>query len=376
MARVCSTERYLPGAGLFRSGSRPGFEGIKMKRLILFVAVALAFTAAGVRSQTKAKVPAPKKGAPSVSDLVLQGKIPEAVKLAAKSPLAAESALNSLFAAADTQIALRDLSKAQETLDAAQKFADACDKTGRIKDIPRDALKGRQLRLQGIQLSDQKDFAKAEAFLRQALQISKQAKDPSLEAGVHNNLGYALRNMNLLEEAAREFETARLLAEEQKDDLRAGSYNFNLGEVLNQLKRLDAAMEAFKRSAEQNKAASRPNIQAKAVFMQAVVADKLHSNTDESLKLFQEAESMFEKLGDDLNVGWCFFLMGEHVAYTMDFRKAADFAEKGLPFFVKSADKAALLRSYEFLTDMHGRLGNTQKAEAYKKQAADLSIKK
>lgn len=353
-----------------------------MKNRLFLLAAALALLVANGQPQGQKTKATPKTKATSaatavsISDLVLHGKIPEAVKLAVKSPLAAESALNSLMAAADGQIVLRKITEAKTTLDAAQNFVDACDKTGQVKNLPRDALKGRGLRLQGIVLSDQKEYGNAEATLRQALEISRKAQDKALEAGVHNNLGFALRNMERLEEAAKEFDTARQIAEEQKDDLRAGSSNFNLGEVLFQLNRLDTALAAFKRSAEQNKAASQPSIEARALFMQGRVSSGLDARSPEAIKLFQEAESIFEKLGDDRNAAWSFYFMGEHAAYSMDFKRAKDFGEKALPFLTKVGDKAGLQQCYAFLSDICNHLGDTPMAEKYKKQAEELTIKK
>jgi tetratricopeptide (TPR) repeat protein len=342
--------------------------------LILFAATAQPQTKSGAAA-SKAKATA-KTPAETMAELIMQGKVPEAAKLAAKSPAAAGSALNSLMSSADAQIAMRKTAEAQATLDAAQSFVDACDKTGKVKDIPRDALKGRQVRLQGIQFSDQQDFAKSEAFLRQALQISKNVKDPVLEAAVHNNLGYALQSMDLLEDAVKEYDAARQMADEQKDNLRSGSANFNLGEVLYQLKRLDPALVAFKRAAEKSRAASRPDIEALATRKQAVVMAAQNPRNAESIRLFQEAETMFEKLGDHQNSGWTYYLMGDHVAYSMNFRLAAEYGEKALAFLTKTNQKPSLQSCYEFLGDMYGRLGDIPKAEKYKKQAKELEVKK
>jgi tetratricopeptide (TPR) repeat protein len=363
-----------------------------MKKHFLSIAVVLALTVVAGATQTRQTKAGETKAKPAktgekvqaagkadatpMPDLILGGKVAEAVKLALKSPAAAAAAVKSLMDSADAQISRRKIPEALATLEAAQKFVDACDRAGGIKALPREALKGRQVRLQGIMLSDQREFAKAEAFLMQALQISKKIKDPVLEAGVHNNLGYALRNQQLLEEAAKEFDTARQMAEEQKDDLRAGSYNFNLGEVLQKLGRLDPALAAFKRSAEQNKAASRSDIQARAILMQATVIGSKDSRSPEVLMLYREAASMFEKLGDNQNLGWTLYLIGDHIAYTMDFRTAAEYGEKALPFLAKADDKAGLQRCYELLTDLFGRLSEPQKAEKYKKLAEELAIKK
>ena len=312
----------------------------------------------------------------AIAELVTKGKIDEAVKLAVKTPAAAVEAVYNMMAEADDQISLRRIPGARGTLEAAEQFAQACEKTGKVKDLPLDALRGRQVRLQGIMLSDQKEYPKAEAYLRQALQISTKAKDPVLEAGVHNNLGYALANQQLLEEAAREFDTARQMAEEQKDDLRAGSYNFNLGDVLYRLGRMNPSLSAYQRSAVQNKAASRPSIEARAVLMQAVVQNRISSSNPEVSKLFLEAASMFEKLGDDLYTGRSLYYYADNVAYTMDFRRAAEYGEKALTFLTKAGETADLERCYTFLGDMYARLGDVVTSEQYKKLAKELEIKK
>jgi len=332
--------------------------------------------------QTKSEKPAQKSKtvektpAASVADLVLQGKTADAVKLAGKSPLAAAGAMKTLMATSDSQIAQRKTTEAQATLDAAQKFLEACDKAGTVKDLPREALKGRQFRLQGIQLSNQGDYAKAEAFLRQALQISKDVKDPVLEMGIHHNLGYALQSMDLLEEATKEYDAALQMAEVQKDDLRAGITNFNLGETLYRLKRLDAAMAAYKRAAEKSKASSQPDIVAMATRKQAVVLAAQDPRNAEAVRTFQEAESMFEKLGDNQNAGWTYFLLADTYAYAMNFRQAAETGEKALTFLTKADNKASLQRCYELLSDMYGRLGDIPKSEKFKKDAQNLEIKK
>ncbi len=274
-----------------------------MNKRILFLVAAFSILVTHGQTQTKTSKPAKSAQAAKVasgealSEMVLQGKIPEAVRLASKSPATAGEALNKLMASADAQIALRKHTNAQETLEAAQKFLEACDKARGFKDLPREALRGRQFRLQGIQLSNEKDFAKAEAFLRQALQVSKELKDPAFEAGVHNNLGYALENMDLMEEAAKEYETASKMAEEQKDNLRGGLYNFNWGTVLRKLKRLEPALAAFNRAADQNKAAGQTDIEARAILMQAVVTGAIDSHSLRSHGPFPKGRGHVRKTG-------------------------------------------------------------------------------
>jgi tetratricopeptide (TPR) repeat protein len=353
-----------------------------MKIPYVCMAGALTFFAATGHPQTKGKAEAPqakaaaKTSAATIADLVMQGKVPEAAKLAVKSPAAAESAMHSLMASADTQIAARKTADAQATLEAAQKFMEACDKAGSGKTLPREALKGRQMRFEGIQFSNQQDYAKSEAFLRQALQISKNVKDPVLEAAVHNNLGFALQGLDLLEEALKEYDTARQMADEQKDDVRSGSANFNMGEVLYQLRRLEPALIAFKRAAEKSRAASRPDIEGLAIRKQAVVLGAQDPRSQEAVRLFQEAETLFEKIGDQQNAGWTYYMLGDHIAYSMNFRLAAEYGEKALTLLAKGNNQPNLKRCYEFLGDMYGRLGDIPKAEKFKKQAQDLEIKK
>jgi tetratricopeptide (TPR) repeat protein len=197
-----------------------------------------------------------------------------------------------------------------------------------------------------------------------------------LEAAVHNNLGYALQSMDLLEDAVKEYDTARQMADEQKDNLRSGSANFNLGEVLYQLKRLDPALVAFKRAAEKSRAASRPDIEALAIRKQAVVMNAQDRRSAEAIRVFQEAETLFEKIGDHQNAGWTYYQMGDSLAYNMSFQQAAEYGEKALTLLTKANYKPGLQRCYEFLGDMYGRLGDIPKAEKYKKQAKELEIKK
>ncbi|MBM3792118.1 MAG: hypothetical protein FJW35_17455, partial [Acidobacteria bacterium] len=100
-------------------------------------------------------------------ELVQQGKIAEAVKVARKSPDGATTALRQLMEASDLHVTNRKIEEAVATLAAAAKFADAYDKAAKTQ-TPRAALQGRQLRLQGIQESDRQDYADAEATLKKA----------------------------------------------------------------------------------------------------------------------------------------------------------------------------------------------------------------
>src|SRR5437867_5293279 len=160
----------------------------------------------------------------SAKDLVLQGKTSEAVRLAMKTPTGVAETLKSLLETADTQVTERLLAQAQSTLDAADRFVAECTKVRKTPQVSAEGLKGRKLRLQGILLSDQKEYTKAEAALKEALEISQKTHDLFLEAGARNNLGYALMMMGKGEDAVKEFIAARDIAESQKDPLRAGSY--------------------------------------------------------------------------------------------------------------------------------------------------------
>jgi tetratricopeptide (TPR) repeat protein len=347
-----------------------------MKYRILLAAAALMLFPTILPAQAKKLTSVAPGMKLSISELVIKHQIEDAVKLALKDPLAAEAALNSLMGTIDTHVVNFRISDALTTLSSAQEFVEACDKTGQIKKLPREALMGRHLRVQGILLNDQKEFAKAVDMLRQALRISQTAQDAGLEAGVRNNLGFALQNQNLLDEASKEFDAARRIAEEQKDDLRAGSYNFNLGTTLRDLSQNDAALAAFKRSAAQNKTAGRADLEARAVLMQGVITGRMNPKGEEALKLFTSAEAMFEKIGDDKNAGWSYYLMGDHQQNTMDYKKAAEFAEKALPFLTKADDKPGLRSCYDLLGKLYGFMNDKAKAENYKKMADQLTAKK
>jgi tetratricopeptide (TPR) repeat protein len=245
-----------------------------------------------------------------------------------------------------------------------------------VKDLPKAALKGRQLRLQGIVLSDNLDFTKALEVLNQALLVSKPAKDLALEAGIHNNLGYARQKVDSLDEAAHEFDTARKIAEDQKDDLRAGSYNFNLGTVFLDEEKFDAALAAFQRSAEQNKKAAQASLEARAILMQARVITKTDPKNAEITRLFQDAATRFEKLGDAANAGLSYFLLAGNAQANGDFRKTADLAEKALPFWTKTGNNLGLEECYKLLALMYNTLGELPKAEKYNKLANEIAVKK
>jgi tetratricopeptide (TPR) repeat protein len=343
-----------------------------IRRFLLFLAAFTVLTSAGQAQAQKSKAAEAVPPA-SISDLVLQGKTNDALKLAVKTPAGLDGAWTSLFTSIDTQIVIRNLNDAQKNLDATKAFADACVKSKQVKVVPMDAIQGRQLRLNGIRLSDNKEFVKATDALKEALQLSKKAQDRALEAGVHNNLGFALQQQGQLPDAEKEYDLARRIAEDIKDYLRAGSSNFNLGMVLFDQQKFEDAKSAFARATEQNRAAGQARIEARSILMQGRVAGRLNTKTDDAVKFYQEAQSKFEKIGDDSNVGWCYYLMGEHSGFGGDFVKCAQYVEKGIPYFIKADDKESLRRSYDFLGLIYATMGEKEKADKYSKLAGDVA---
>ena len=345
-----------------------------MRKALIVSILGLGCLLPGVFAQKKgAKAPA---AAPALQDLIAQGKLPDAVRIAQKNPTFVAPALKSLIDAADLQITERRIPDARSGMEKAKSFVEALSK-GKTPAGPLEPISGRLARIAGIELIDTRQYVKAEAKLREALELSRKAGDKVLEAGVHNNLGVALRARSdsdeKSEEAAKEFDTARKMAEEQKDSLRAGSYNFNLGQALLQLGRPSAALDAFKRSAEQNQAAGKANLQARAIMFQAVSLSRIDAVGSEPIKLFDTAHRMFLTAGDDQNAGWALVLMADHLAYGSKFRESASAAERALPFLTKAKDNGGLLRCYTLLGDMYGRLEDQKKAELYKQKAAGLS---
>jgi tetratricopeptide (TPR) repeat protein len=331
--------------------------------------------------QKKAAKTPPAKSAPTLDQLVFAGKIPEAVRLATKTPESVNALLKGTFAQVDVQITDRKLPQAQTALESIDKFLSAYGAANKGKEISADAVKGRILRIQGIQLTDQKQYAKSEEVLRKALEFSKKANDGTLEGGIHNNLGVALQSQTQpegevkLEAAAREFDAARQIAEEQKDVLRGAAYNFNLGRALQRLNRPTPALEALRRSAEQSKSASKPDIEARAILYQGVSLGIINIAGDEALKYFTLAERMFESQGDNVNAAGSYRLMADHMAYQGKFPEAAAAGERAIPLFTAAADKARLLECYEFLVDMYNRSKapeDKEKAEKFKKLADEL----
>ncbi len=345
---------------------------LKRFSLVLGCICVLSVWAGG---QKKIASPRPAKPIPEVYELILQGKIAEAVRLTSKSVPQAEGAVNKLFDMVDAQIVDREITKAQATLKSAESFLDAYAKAVPGKSISGNALKGRNLRIQGIKLNDAKEYGKAESTLRQALAVSLEAKDARLEGGIRNNLGFAMQAQGKLEDAVKEFEAARDIAEKQNDQLRAGSYNFNLGRTFFQLGRMDSALAAYKRSADQNKAAAKPDLEARATMMAGIAQSRQDSFTPEAMKYFQLAFKLFDQIGDKRNAAWCLYLMGDHTAYTQRFADAAAYGEKAVPLLKASNDTDALQKVYEFLSDMYGRTGAKDKSDQYRQLADEIARK-
>jgi tetratricopeptide (TPR) repeat protein len=352
-----------------------------MDKVLLALMLIAGILQPAVSAQDKSSGAKTRKGAPTLEELILQKRTKDAVRQAAKSADAAAATSRALMAKADLQVTDRQIKEAEATLAALDQFAAAYAKARKREVVPPELIRGRLLRLEGIKLVDAKEFAKGETVLRQALELSSKANDTVLEAGIHNNLGVALRYLadgsaEKLENAAQEFDTARKMAEEQKDPLRAGSYNFNLGQVLLSQKRAQAALDAFKRSAEQSKQASNAGVEARATLYQAISLGRINAVSLEPLKFFDQAHKMFAALGDDRNAGWSLYLMGDHIAYSLKFKEAASAGERALPFLTRADDKEGLQRCYTFLADMHGRAGNKAAAERYQKLAAELDSEK
>lgn len=323
------------------------------------------------------EAPAASKKTTTVESLILAGKAKEAANLAKKTKGSFDEAITKLLSDVDNQITGRKIEEAQKTITAADIFLNAYAAVDKAKVLPRDAVQGRMLRIEGIQLNDKKEYEKGEAVLRQALEISQKAKDPLLEAGVHNNLGYALRYQDKTAEAFKEFSTAAQMAESQKDNLRAGSYNINLGEI--QLRRDSAAdaIESFKRAVEQNRAAGQPEREARALYMQATALSQMDLMGGSSvilkqaLPLYKQAVDIYEKLGNERNASLTWFTMAEKLAITKQWDQAAAYAEKALPYYVKARDRSGQHSCYTLLANAYKQLRNNAKAVQNLKLAND-----
>jgi len=336
----------------------------------LFLSSGLVFATAD-----KAKTQAAPTITAKVESLMLTGEVKEAARLAAKNKGAFDEVMAKLISDVDDQITDRKIEEASKTITALNAFLNAYVENNKAEDLLQEAVKGRLLRVEGIQLSDNGEYEKAEGILRQAMDLSQKAKDPVLEAGLHNNLGYALRNLKKEAEAVTEFNIAAQMAESQKDDLRAGSYNLNLGETLFLRDIPEKALVAFRKAADQNHAAGQPEREARAVFMQAAALDQLDLGSRNTrvlkqiLELYQQAEEIYAKLGEERNAAISWYRMAEKVSRAAKWDQAAAYGEKALPYFVKVADRAAQHACYTILADAYKGLRNTVKAEQNAKLA-------
>src|SRR5262249_1014301 len=133
----------------------------------------------------------------------------------------------------------------------------------------------------------------------------------------------------------------------------------------------EQAFEAFKRSATQNQAADNASIRARALLWQGRSLSAVNAVGAEPIKLFQEAQKLFEKLGDDDNSGWSYYYMADHIAYSFNFKQAAAFGESAIPPFERARDKKGLASTCELLADMYARLKDEKKSASYKKRALE-----
>jgi tetratricopeptide (TPR) repeat protein len=324
-------------------------------------------------AHTQAKKAAPKaEAAPGAEDLILAGKTQEAIRLTSKIPAKANEAIKNLAAKADMQVTDRKIAEAEQTLKSASEFGKAYTKIVKGAKLQLDPILGRQMRIEGIKLNDSKEYAKAEAKLQEALKLSQQIPDAGLECGIHNNLGYAIEFQGRIEDAAKEYDRARLMAETQKDMWRAASYNFNLGRMYIALKKFEEALNVFRRMSEQAQAAGKDDLLARSYHWQGVSLGKINLVSSDAVPFFDKAAKLFIKLGDSGNAGRTLLQMGDHKAYSQDFDGAAKVVEQAVPYIVQADDKQSLLQCYGFLQDMYAKLKNTEKAAKYQKLVNEL----
>jgi tetratricopeptide (TPR) repeat protein len=336
----------------------------------------------GFAPADKAKNPAASKAPSTVESLILAGKYKDAARMADKTQGAFDEAMTKLLADVDNNILDRKFEETQKILNALEPFLNAYAAVDKAKALPRDAVKGRALRVEGIQLNDKGEYEKAETVLRQALEIGQKTQDPMLEAGIRNNLGYALRNLKKLPEAAKEFGAAAQVAESRKDNLRAGSYNLNLGETQLEQDMPEKALVTFRNAADQNRSAGRPDREARAVFMQATALDQLDMKGGNAtilkqiLELYKQAEEMYEKLGNERNAALSWYRMADKSSRSKKWDQAAVSGEKALPYYVKAGDRIGQHACYTILADAYKALGKTAKAEQNSKLANDTKEQK
>jgi tetratricopeptide (TPR) repeat protein len=341
-----------------------------INQLLAGLTLALICVIPGSAQDPKTKVPDATR---DIVSLVLEGRIHQAVRTATESPGSAETALRKLMESVDLQITGRKIAEAETTLQAAATFLEEFEKADSKWEVAgaSDAIHGRRLRLKGIRLNDQKEYVLAETELRRALEISRRARDKVLEAGIHNNLGYALQFQEKLEEAMAEFESARQMAEAQKDDLRAGSYNFNLGQVLLSLGKPETALQAFQRAEAQNHTAGQTSVEARSIMFEGVTLMRSDPANPEILKRLEKARELFEKLGDDRNAGRTLSLAAENLVGFSRFAEAARYGEMAIPYLKKAGDVVALRTCYVLLSGVYVRLKDPEKSEQYRKLAAE-----
>ena len=321
----------------------------------------------------------------SLEQLILQSRTAEALAYAVKSPQEVPAAAKAILASSDQDVTDQRPDAAAVKLDALSSFLDAYDKGSKGTAVPREGVEGRRLRVQGIQLSNRKEPGKAEPVLRKALELARKAGDGFLEAGVHNNLGYALLSLadeddknaaSRLEEAAKEFHEARSLAGAQEDPFRAGSYGFNLGQAQLRLQHFDDAAASFKLAAGNFLVAGKESLQARSMLYQGIALAGGNPITQEPLALYDDASRIFDKLGEDSYTGWSLFLKSEFLARAQLYAEAARTAERAELFLVKTGPKDRLAACYFLLSEAHTRLGNAERAEQYRQRLRDLGIAK
>jgi len=329
----------------------------------LFLSSGLVFaTADKAKTQTASTITA------KIESLILAGEVKEAARLAEKNKGAFDEVMAKLISDVDDQVTDRKIGEAKNKITAIDAFLDAYAAVDKAKTLPRDAVKGRMLRIEGIQLNDNKNYGEAEPVLKQALEMSQRAKDPLLEAGVHNNLGYSLRYQNKLAEALEQFSIAVKMAESQKDDLRAGSYNINLGETQLLRDSPGKAVASFKNAVTQNHTADQPAREARALFMQARAMGLMDLKggsaaiLKQCLQLYKQALDLYEKLGEEGNVSLCWFAMADKTATAKKWDLAAAYAENALPHYVEVKDRPMQNACYSLLAEAYKQLGNPAKA--------------
>ena len=68
--------------------------------------------------------------------------------------------------------------------------------------------------------------------------------------------------------------------------------------------------------------------------------------------------------------------MADHTAYSMDFNRAASFAERAVESYRTAGDNDGLRECYGFLAEVYGRAGKKNKSEEYKKKLQEITTAK